>query len=344
MAKLEAGGRFPDFQFHTASGLDGNALETIKKAQRTVFWVLRYVGCTSCRYDIHLIKERYGEFLALGAQVLVVLQSQPDMVNADLKGDEVPYEIITDPEQEIYRRFSIGAAASTEALRPRDPAGIEKWEAKRALAKESGFVHGNYEGNENQLPAMFIVDAQGNVEYVHYAANIADMPGIDEVLEKCGAPVGGKRPGREELTALARDWGIRAVGFLPALRWIASEDTPVGTAPLEVWPPVKSIVVLGIPEFPVTALDAAKEFGGWDVRNGLLDTAAYRLSLYLNRRGYPSVNIPTDSGGEQSVDRPTTAIFSHRRAAGFAGLIPPQNDGSSPWRFASVFTRAELEG
>jgi peroxiredoxin len=340
MAKLEEGNKIPDFQFHTASGLDTSASEVIKKAQKTVFWVLRYVGCTSCRYDIHVIKERYGEFVALGAQVLVVLQSRPEIVNADLKGDEVPYEIITDPDQKIYRQFSIEAAATKDGLRPSDPADVKKWEAKRELVKAGGFVHGKYEGDENQLPALFIVDKAGNIEYAHYAANIADLPGIDEVLEKCGRSEGGKRVvSREELTALAQDLGIRAVGFLPAGKWVGAEDTPAGTAPTEVWPPVKSIVVLGVPELPVTALRAAQEFGGWDVRNGLLDTAAYRLSLYLNHQGYPSVNIPTDTSGSQGVDPPTAAVFSHRRAAGSAGLIPI--DG---WRFASVFTSLEWEG
>jgi peroxiredoxin len=184
MAKLEAGTKLPDFQFHTAGGLDTTALEVVKKAKKTIFWVLRYVGCTSCRYDIHVIKERYKEFLELGAQILVVLQSQPEIVNADLKGDEVPYEIITDPDQKIYQQFSIEAAPTIEGLRPTDPAVIKKWEAKRELVKASGFVHGKYEGNENQLPAMFIVDAAGNIDYARYATSIAGLPGIDEVLEK----------------------------------------------------------------------------------------------------------------------------------------------------------------
>jgi peroxiredoxin len=184
MAKLSAGDQFPDFEFHTANGLDLKAHEVIKKAGKTVFWVLRYVGCTSCRYDIHVIKERYGEFKNLDSQVLVVLQSQPEIVLADLKGDEVPYEIITDPEQKIYRRFSIEPAAAKEGLRPLDPEGIKKLDEKREKIKAAGFVHGIYEGDENQLPALFIVGRDGTVLYAHYAASIIDLPSVDEVLEK----------------------------------------------------------------------------------------------------------------------------------------------------------------
>jgi peroxiredoxin len=186
MAKLSAGDSFPDFEFRTASGLDLKTHEVIKKAKKTVFWVLRYVGCTTCRYDIHVIKERYQEFRDKDSQVLVVLQSQPEVVQADLKGDEAPYEIICDPDQAIYKRFSIEPAATKEGLRPTDPADLKKLDEKREKIKASGFVHGKYEGDENQLPALFIVGQDTSVLYAHYAASIINMPTVDEVLEKLG--------------------------------------------------------------------------------------------------------------------------------------------------------------
>ena len=47
--------------------------------------------------------------------------------------------------------------------------------------KETLFM-GDYEGNELQLPAMFIVNEDGVVEYANYARNIVDLPTVDEVL------------------------------------------------------------------------------------------------------------------------------------------------------------------
>jgi peroxiredoxin len=182
MARLSVGDRFPDFQIHTAYDADLQTAEIIKKADKTVFWVLRYIGCTTCRYDVHLIKKRYQEFQELGAQVLVVLQSQPETVRADLAGDEVPYEIIADPEQKFYQRFSIESAPSKEARQPKEPADVEKWQTKLEKVKASGFVHGKYEGNEQQLPALFIVGPDSAVQYVHYAKNSIDMPTVDELL------------------------------------------------------------------------------------------------------------------------------------------------------------------
>jgi peroxiredoxin len=186
MAKLSAGDQFPDFPVHTAQDADIQTSALLRKADKTIFWVLRYVGCTSCRYDIHLIKEHYQKFTAKNAQVVVVLQSPPETIKTDLAGDEVPYEIISDPDQRFYKRFGIEAADTKEGLRPpaSDTEGLAKVQAKSEKIKASGFVHGEYEGDEFQLPAFFIVDSAGKVLYSHYAAYIADMPTVDEAAAK----------------------------------------------------------------------------------------------------------------------------------------------------------------
>ena len=44
-------------------------------------------------------------------------------------------------------------------------------------------MHGDYEGNEQQLPALFILDEAGTALYANYAQDPMDMPSLDEVLE-----------------------------------------------------------------------------------------------------------------------------------------------------------------
>lgn len=179
MTKINTGDAFPSFTFDTAYKSGLNSLEVLRG--KTVFWVLRYIGCTVCRYDVKLIAERYQEFTDKNAQVFVLMQSDAKHVQDDLaKTDTVlPFEIITDPEQKIYELLSIEPAESMEAL----AAGVgEQLREKAKLARKAGFSHGDYEGNEQQLPAMFIVDEDGKVLYAHYAETIMDMPLIDDVL------------------------------------------------------------------------------------------------------------------------------------------------------------------
>ena len=56
--------------------------------------------------------------------------------------------------------------------------------AKRAGVQKEGFVHGDYEGNEMQLPAFFHVQPDLTVVEAHYGQHIADIPTIDEMLAK----------------------------------------------------------------------------------------------------------------------------------------------------------------
>ena len=180
MARININDSFPEFIFNTVYENDLNSKEVLKG--KTVFWFLRYIGCTVCRYDVHMIAKRYDEFKNKGAQVFVVMQSDREHVRNDLESTNtvLPFSIITDPEQKIYELLEIKAAESMDELKQ----GVEdKLKEKAAKARENGFVHGDYEGNEQQLPAMFIVNEDGKVEYAHYAKNIMDMPSIDEVLE-----------------------------------------------------------------------------------------------------------------------------------------------------------------
>ena len=148
-----------------------------------MLWVLRYIGCPTCRLDVHLIAQRYGDFTAKGAQVFVVMQSDRAHIEKDLAatGASVPFEIVCDPEQKLYEQLEI---------RPGDPDGpalpedvLAKLIEKVQAAEAEGFVHGDYEGNEQQLPALFILDEEGVAQYVNYAQGPMDMPSVDEVLE-----------------------------------------------------------------------------------------------------------------------------------------------------------------
>ncbi len=180
MPRLSVGEKMPDFTFRTAYK-DNQKISDVLKG-KTVFWVLRYIGCTVCRYDVHVIAQRYQEFLDRNAQVYVVMQSDPEHVRKDLESsqEKLPFEIICDSDQLIYNTLDIKPAASKLKLAG---GSLMKLVQKGREAGKAGFAHGDYEGNELQLPAMFIVEEDGTVSYARYAKNIVDMPTVDEVLK-----------------------------------------------------------------------------------------------------------------------------------------------------------------
>lgn len=179
MSKLTVGQQFPDFELDTLYG-GKQKVSAMLGEDKTVFWCLRYIGCTVCRYDVHLLSQRYQEVQAKGAKVYFMMQSEKEVLAEELKDTPLPFDIICDPSMEIYQALDIQPAESMEALLGD---GQEKLQAKGAAAAAAGFSHGKYEGNEQQLPALFIVDANGKVLVSHYAKDIMDMPTIDDLLK-----------------------------------------------------------------------------------------------------------------------------------------------------------------
>lgn len=176
--KLTTGMKMPDFTVNT------NVRDNVKLSEMTgdknIFWVIRYIGCTVCRYDVHVLSQRFAEIAEKGCRLFVVMQSDTAHVKRDLEGFRIPFEIICDDKQEIYSELEVLPAESREQL---VGDSLDKLKVKGSAAREVGFAHGDYEGNELQLPALFITDGELNVTYAHYGKDIMDMPSVDELLE-----------------------------------------------------------------------------------------------------------------------------------------------------------------
>lgn len=178
MAKLKTGQIMPDFEFETPFSAGHKLSEAAAGAKKTALVFLRYWGCTLCQYDIHLLAQSYDAIRAGGGQLFVVLQSDPARLAGELKtADALPFEIICDPDQKLYRAFGIEAAPSMAKMADLKMLG------KAMKATKLGFRHGEYEGEEKQLPAAFVVDSGCKILYAHYAKSISDMPDAAE-LEK----------------------------------------------------------------------------------------------------------------------------------------------------------------
>lgn len=139
---------------------------------------LRYYGCTICQLDMKLLVEKYKEFQAKGAEVFVVLQSDPAVVREGVKEGDFPYDIICDTDMGLYKKYDLGVAKDAKELVVMD----ETLEKKRKMMEDMGLEHGKYEGEELQLPAVFLVDTDKKVKVAHYASHLTDMPSFDEMI------------------------------------------------------------------------------------------------------------------------------------------------------------------
>lgn len=177
MAKINVNDQMPDFVFNTPYRKDVRLSEVLG-GKKTALVFLRYFGCTLCQYDLAQYAKNYDKIKAVGGELLVVLQSDPDRLREDLADMAVfPFEIICDPEEKLYNEFEILPAPSKEKL-----AGLSTM-PKVVKAMAAGYKHGRYEGEELQLPASFILTPELTVTYVRYAKVIDDILDSGQLAE-----------------------------------------------------------------------------------------------------------------------------------------------------------------
>ena len=173
-----------DFRFNTPTETDLLLSEEVKKAKYTYLIFLRYYGCTSCQTDLMDLTAVYDKFVEKDAQILVVLQSKPEILLKGIDMQGIPFKLISDPEQKLYPLYNVKAVDGYEAMRAdMAPEAAEKFAAKMERGKAAGLTHGEYEGNEYQLPGYFLIDGEMNLLKEHRAKNMADMPIGTEYLE-----------------------------------------------------------------------------------------------------------------------------------------------------------------
>lgn len=172
--KLIEGENVPEFSFTTKEDKTIQFSDVYKQNKHTLLLFLRYYGCTVCQLDMLLFKEKYSQLKKSDAEIIIVLQSTPNSVKE--QGTPMPYYIACDPDKELFEMFEVWPAKSMKEL------ASEKVYEKAAQAKKLGLKHGEYEGEETQLPAAFLIDGMGKIEYSRYAKNITDIPTPEDVL------------------------------------------------------------------------------------------------------------------------------------------------------------------
>jgi peroxiredoxin len=174
--KLKKGNKIPDFSYNTAFKRNKCFYEEIE-GKKTVLYFLRYYGCTVCQLDLMEIKNSYQDFEEKNISVKVVLQSDPELLKEELEKNPLPYEVISDPEMNLYEKFEIEPAKSMIEL-----AG-GKTMVKIMKAKKEKLKHGKYEGEERQLPAVFVINEDKEIILSQYTKNLGELKSPIEILK-----------------------------------------------------------------------------------------------------------------------------------------------------------------
>ncbi len=177
MSKIIYGMVLEDFTFNTPFEKNKTLYQLISKVEeKTVILFLRYYGCTLCQMDIHNFIKEYNKIKATGSQLVIVLQSSPESINTTATSSDFPFEIICDSDAILYTKYDINSATSKMSM-------VDgKTIVKVLKATFGGFKHGAYEGDEQQLPATFIVNKNAKVLYSQYGTSAGDIPTVNQLI------------------------------------------------------------------------------------------------------------------------------------------------------------------
>lgn len=177
--RLAAGMKAPNFTYDSISGQSLDFYKT-SRGKKAVLYFLRYAGCPICQLKIGEIIRAYDEFTAAGLAVYVVLQSSPASVREGLAGQTPPFTVVCDPEEKIFSLYGVAPGNIFQYLAP-------SVIMKALRASRAGFKHGKKEGQEMQLPAVFIISPGETITFAYYGKNIGDVPDNGVILSAARA-------------------------------------------------------------------------------------------------------------------------------------------------------------
>ncbi len=165
----------PNFSFDSPWRKSLRFYDFVNKGKAILIF-LRYIGCPLCQLKISEIVREWSSFEDKDVRVLVALQSEPESIKKLNDEKDIPFTVVCDPLEEIFGLYKVTPGSLFRYITP----GVIK---KAMQARKHGFKHGDNEGSELQLPAVFIVDTDKKIKYAYYGKNVADVPGNKVLLD-----------------------------------------------------------------------------------------------------------------------------------------------------------------
>ena len=123
----------------------------------------RFAGCPICNVHLQSVIRRRDEITAAGIREVVLFHSTRDEL--DTYVDDMPFDLVADPDRTFYRRFgvetSLRSVADPRSMAPVVKAALRSRSADRRLRLSAGLHSAN--GGHLGLPADILIDTDGTV-------------------------------------------------------------------------------------------------------------------------------------------------------------------------------------
>lgn len=136
----------------------------------------RYASCPLCNLRVHELGVISREWKAHGLDMLAVFQSPQGKLRQYIGRQQVPFPMIPDPEQRLYRLYGVDHSwvGFLKAWAMRLP------EIGRSVLGQ-GFLPGSVEGGIHRIPADFLVSPNGRLAMAYYGHDIGDHLPLERI-------------------------------------------------------------------------------------------------------------------------------------------------------------------
>jgi len=148
--------------------IDGSIFDlSALRGERYMLSFFRFASCPFCNLRLHELVTRFDE-LGDRFTIVAVFDSPLDNLQQHAEGHRAPFPIVADESNRYYRAYGIehSLAGMLKGMIFRMPTLI------KGLAK--GYLPVKIKGSMTTMPADFLVDEEGTIQFAHYGADEGD--------------------------------------------------------------------------------------------------------------------------------------------------------------------------
>ncbi|NBV14320.1 MAG: hypothetical protein EBS07_09680 [Sphingobacteriia bacterium] len=174
--RMRQGDMLPEIVLHPVFG--DSVVFSAFKGKNILITFNRYVSCPLCNFRTHELLEKYDTLRSHGLLIISVYESGRETLTEYTTKEEVPFIMIADPEEYLYRQFKIQRSwwKSFTGL-------FHAYSAKHSPGKKLFKSSYARDGHLNRIGADFLVDTNGIVQVAYYGKFVGDHLPVSEIVE-----------------------------------------------------------------------------------------------------------------------------------------------------------------
>ncbi|MEQ8471755.1 MAG: peroxiredoxin-like family protein [Marinoscillum sp.] len=137
----------------------------------------RFAACPFCNLRTNELIRNYPRFKQLNTEIISLWPSDKDHLLRHAGSEKPPFPMLSDQHKHLYKAYGVTESSWIGAVRLLLHPGL----VLDALKNK----HENIEADADPtlMPASFLVDPDGIIQFAYYGKHIGDHPPIDSILQ-----------------------------------------------------------------------------------------------------------------------------------------------------------------